>query len=207
MAAAEHSQSDAGSRMTGLDVRGPTVKSLELIRACRLGPDDPIIAVGDLDAHLVTQLFAAGFEDLTVLHPSVEALERLREVLGHLGSEITLLEADPLRFQPHRRYALWHDRGLFHRLTHAEDRQRYVEVVQQALRPEGHLVICAVGPDGPEQYEGAPVARYSASRLAAELGRQFELTEHGLAIHPALGGENHQLLHCRFRRHAPRWPR
>jgi len=206
MTAAEHTYSDSRSRTAGLEARSLTAKCLELIRACRLAGDDPIIAVGDVDEHLVAQLLAAGFRDLTVLHPSGEALAGLRGALGGLEHEVHLLEADPLQFRPHRRYALWHDRGLFQRLTHAEDRQRYVEIVQQALQPEGHLVICAAGPDGPDQYAGAPVARYSASKLAVELGKQFELAEHGLAVHPAPRGEGQQLLHCRFRRHAPRWP-
>lgn len=196
----------AGARPAGDDARGATVKCLELIRACRLGADDPIITVGDVDMHLVNALLMAGYGDLTVLHPSVEALDEVRQALPQIGDRLILLPIGTLQFQPQRRYALWHDRGLFHFLTYPEERQRYVELVQQALRPEGHLVICAFGPDGPLQFRGAPVARYSAGRLAEEFGGQFELAEHGLAVHPAASGENHQLVHCRFRRHAPSWP-
>lgn len=191
----------------GSDSRGTTVKCLELIRACRLAAEDPIILVGDVDVHLVNTLLASGYHDLTVLNPSAEALEALRAALGRIEREVVLFEADVLEFKPHRRYALWHDLGSFHRLMHPEDRQRYVEIVQQALQPEGHLVVCASGPEGPAEYGGRPVARYSASRLASELGRQFELAEHALAVHPSDDGGNHQLLHCRFRRHAPHWPR
>lgn len=196
----------AGARLAGDDARGTTVKSLELIRACRLGADEPIITVGEVDMHLVNALLMAGYGDLTVLHPSVDALDEVRRVLPHIEHRLILVPTDALGFHPKRRYALWHDRGLFHFLTHPEERQRYVEIVQQALRPEGHLVICAFGPDGPLQYHGVPIARYSASRLAEEFAGQFELAEHGLAVHPAPSGENHQLVHCRFQRHAPHWP-
>ena len=213
-----HADTDAGitgadahtaqsyARGVGTDPSSLTVKSLELIRACGLAPEDPIIAVGDMDAHLLAALLDVGHRDLTVLHPSKEALEGLRQALGDLAGEVILIAADPLQFQPHRRYALWQDRGFFHYLMHPDDRQRYVEVVQYALRPEGHLIISAFGPEGPAQDSGVPVERYSASKLAGELGRPFELTAEGLELHPLAGGGYQQLLHCRFRRHAPRWP-
>jgi SAM-dependent methyltransferase len=194
------------ARGVGTEPSSLSVKSFELIRACGLAPEDPIIAVGDVDAHLLAALMGVGHRDLTVLHPSKEALEGLGQALGDLAGEVILIEADPLRFQPHRRYALWQDRGFFHCLTHPDDRQRYVEVVQYALRPEGHLIISAFGPEGPAEDSGVPVERYSASKLAGELGHQFELAEEGLELHPLTQGGYKQLLHCRFRRHAPRWP-
>jgi hypothetical protein len=182
----------------------PTATSLALIRACRLSLDDPIIAVGDVDAQLIAALRRGGYQDVTVLDPSLERLEGLRAVLGDLERELLLIEADVLTFRARRRYALWHDRAFFHRLTHADDRQRYVEVLQYALRPEGHLIINAFGPEGPEDDRGVPAERYSASRLAAELGAQFELAEQGLVLHREARGPGQQLLHCRFWRHAPR---
>jgi len=203
--AADHTaRSGAGSIGTGPD--GLSAKFSELVRACQIAPNDPIIAVGDLDAHFVAALVRAGHRDLTVLHPSKEALGGLREALGDLEAEVVLTEADPLQFEPHRRYALWNDRRFFHRLTHPDDRQRYVEIVHEALRPEGHLIISTFGPAGPAEDSGVLVERYSAARLAAELGRQFELVDEGLELHPAVHGAQHQLLHSRFRRRTPHWP-
>lgn len=206
MAAFERTGADVRAHSAG-DPGSATVKCLELIAACRLEPDDPIVSVGDIDAQLIGGLLAAGHRDVTVLHPAAEALEALRGALGAFEREVDLLETDVLDFQPRRRYALWHDRGLFECLPIPEDRQRYVEVLQQALRPEGHFVICAFGPEKSPEREGSVRAvRYSASGLAGELGRQFELTEHGLTLHPTADGGARQLLHCRFKRHAPHWP-
>jgi SAM-dependent methyltransferase len=196
----------SGAHSVGMDPDSLSAKSFEFVRACQLGPNDPIIAVGDLDPHFLAALVRAGHRDLTVLHPSMEALEGLREALGDLESEVMLTEADPLQFEPNRRYALWNDRRFFHRLTHPDDRQRYVEIVHEALRPEGHLIISTFGPEGPAEDSGVPVERYSAARLAAELGRQFELVEDGFELHPAVAGGQHQLLHSRFRRRTPHWP-
>ena len=196
---------DPGARVSGTDPSSPTARSLELIRACGLAPADPIIAVGDLDASLVTALVAAGHRDVTILHPSAEKLEELRASLVDVPSNVTLMEVNALQFDPDRRYALWHDRGYFDSLIHPDDRQRYVETVQEALRSDGHLVISACGPDAPDERGGMPVVRFSADQLAAALGRQFELAEHGFGIQLTGGEESQQLLHCRFHRHVPRW--
>ncbi len=177
-----------------------------LVRACGLRPEDPIIDVGGAQSSPVLAWLKMGHRDITVLDDSVDALEALRERLGAQAGEVTLLESRVLEFRPRRRYALWHDRGVFHRLVHPDDRQLYVEVVQQALRPEGSLVMTTFGPEGPEQYGGAPVVRYSARTLQPELGSQFELAEHSLGTYRLTTGEGHQVLCCRFRRHAPRWP-
>ncbi len=179
------------------------LKSLELIQACGLRPDDPLIDVSGGSPPLVCSLLEAGFRNLTVMNASSELLEALRERGLKGDARLTLIAGDVPGFHCAQRYALWHDRGVFHLLRHAEERRQYVESAQEALRPEGHLVIATAGPEGPLQCGGLPVTRYEVAALAEELGGQFELAEHALAMHPG-NGELHQYLHCRFRRHAPR---
>jgi hypothetical protein len=106
-------------------------------------------------------------------------MTQVKAMSNHLGdraSRVTLIEHEVIGFHAQRRYALWHDREVFHFLTHAEERQQYVEALGEALRPGGHLVITTFGPDGPQEYGGVRVTRYSARTLAEQLGSQFELT-------------------------------
>jgi SAM-dependent methyltransferase len=187
-------------------IEDPLTLSVALVLACDLARDAPIICVGGASEPLAAALLARGFEDLTIVDPSRAALETLCAQPGGRADKLTLCHQDVTRFRPHRRYALWHDGGSFHYLTHADDRQEYLEVLQQALSPGGHLVIETFGPEGPQDVAGVPVVRYTASALLAELGRQFELTEHHLVHHRTAAGEEHQYLHGRFCRHAPRWP-
>jgi hypothetical protein len=182
-------------------------RTLELIDACGLRPHDPIIDVGSAAEPVVRALAASGYSDITVLNPSLGAHMALQEHPGGASEKMTLLHQEFTHFRPQRRYALWIDRGLFHYLTYPEDRQEYIEVLQQALRPEGHLVIAAFGPDAPEEYEGVRVMRYSARSLLAALGKQFELDAGSLAVHELASGGTRQFLHARFHRHAPCWPR
>jgi SAM-dependent methyltransferase len=111
-----------------------------------------------------------------------------------------LLAEDVTHFHPPRRYTLWHDNGEFDLLTYAEERQQYVEALQEALRPEGHVVISTYGPEAPHEWRGKC---YSAITLTAELGSQFELMEYALHAYQTPRGEPRQYLHCRFCRHAP----
>ncbi len=178
------------------------LKSLELIRGCGLRADEPLIDVSGGSPLLICSLLDAGFKDLTVLNASYELLEALREY-PESGAHVIVMARDVIGFHPARRYALWHDRGVFQLLRHAEERQQYVESAQEALRPEGHLVIATAGPDGPQECGGLPVSRYAVTTLAEELGGHFELAEHSLVMHHAGHGELHQYLHCRFRKHAP----
>lgn len=173
---------------------------LQLIQSCGLEPGASIIDVSGADSFIADALLAAGYRDLTILDRSAQALNALRERAGDLASHLTLVATDVSRFHPPRRYALWHDNGEFHLLNYPEERQRYVEVLQEALQPEGHAVISTYGPEGPHECRGKG---YSALTLRAELGGQFELMEYALQAYQTPGEERQQYLHCRFCRHAP----
>lgn len=202
----ENASVESAARGNPVVIETATAPVLDLVGACALNPDDPIIIAGGADVALVKALLDAGQRDITILDPSLESLQPLHTEFGGGESRVILLEQAAPEFVPHRRYALWHDRGVFHSLVHPDDRQHYVELLQQALRPEGHLIITTFGPGGPEHDRGVPVRCYSIETLPAELGRQFELAGHSLSKHLLPTGEARPLLHCRFRRHAPRWP-
>lgn len=175
-------------------------RSLQLIRATGLQDTDPIIDVGGGASHLIDELLAAGYRDLTVLDVSAAVLEKLRSRLGSAASSVKLLHQDVTGFRPARQYALWHDRAVFHFLTQHEDRHRYIEALQRGVRPGGHVLMATFGPDGPERCSGLPVVRYDAPTLGAELGADFALVESFLAVHRTPWNSDQQFLHCRFER-------
>jgi hypothetical protein len=76
-------------------------------------------------------------------------------------------------WQPNRRYALWHDRAMFHFLVESSDRTAYLGKLDRALAPAGAVIIGTFAPDGPKECSGLPVARYSADELASVLGLAF----------------------------------
>ncbi|HSN18130.1 MAG TPA: methyltransferase [Gammaproteobacteria bacterium] len=156
--------------------------SLQLIRACTR-PGDALIDVGGGASRLVDHLLAEGFTDLTVLDIAAAALERARARLGKAAAKVRWLTADIIQWHPERRYALWHDRAVFHFMTEARDRAAYAARLRESLAPGGHAVIASFALDGPERCSGLPVRRYSPDSLAAEMGVGFRLLESRMEEH------------------------
>ena len=148
--------------------------SLDLIREAAAGPSDPIIDVGGGASRLIDGLVRAGYRELTVLDLSTTALEQAKQRLGEAASQVTWLERDVLEFPlPVGRYGVWHDRAVFHFLTSANERSRYVAALRRALRPGGHVILSTFSSAGPERCSGLPVMRYDIEDLDRELGGDF----------------------------------
>lgn len=144
--------------------------SLELI-AGRLGPGAPILDVGGGTSRLVDGLLARGLGPVTVLDLSEAALRISRERLGAKAALVTWIAGDITRWVPAQRYALWHDRAVFHFLTDRADRDAYVAAMCTSLDDGGIAIIATFAEDGPEQCAGLPVRRYTPDDLAAEIDR------------------------------------
>jgi trans-aconitate methyltransferase len=148
-------------------------RSLSLIASAGLEKSAPIIDAGAGASRLVDGLLDAGYTDLTALDVSREAQRIAQRRLARRAGLVHWIEGDVLDFKPQRRYALWHDRAVFHFLTERADRDRYAAVLSAALAPRGCALIAAFAPDGPDKCSGLPVQRYDAASLAAALGPGF----------------------------------
>ncbi len=174
--------------------------SLRLIEAAGVRRDDAIIDIGGGASTVVDHLLERGFEDLTVLDIAAHALDQARARLGSLSSRVDWKQADVTAFEPHRSYDLWHDRAVLHFLTAEDDRRRYVDVLQRALAPGGHLVLATFGPEGPEKCSGLAVRRYSVDMMAELLGPGFELQLDELDTHETPWGAPQQFLFSLWQR-------
>jgi SAM-dependent methyltransferase len=159
-------------------------ESLRLIDALRLPPEAPVIDVGAGRSTLVDDLLERGFIDVTALDISHDALAQSQARLGTAGRKVRWIEANVLEAQlPPARFDLWHDRAVFHFLTEAEQRARYVALCARSLRVGGFALVATFAADGPEKCSGLPVCRYAAEALAAEFGAGFETLAHSRELH------------------------
>lgn len=143
----------------------------------RLAPDRHarIVDVGAGASVLPDDLMRAGYRHLTVLDISTAALAVTRSRLGEAGEDVTWIAGDVLGVSlPANAYDVWHDRAVFHFLTEADDRARYVAQVGHAVRAGGHVIVATFAEDGPTRCSGLEVCRYSAETLAREFGGGFE---------------------------------
>jgi SAM-dependent methyltransferase len=170
--------------------------SLEMIEAVGLPLDAPILDVGGGASRLAAELVDRGYEDVTVADISEAALAEAREALGRDAERVNWVVADVTGHDFGRRFALWHDRAVFHFLIDEADRRRYLEVLQRSLAPGGHVLIATFGPDGPTSCSGLPVVRYGAEELAAMFAPVAKLVEHRLEVHRTPSGKDQQFLHA-----------
>lgn len=173
--------------------------SLGLVDSAGLGPDDPVIDVGAGWSTLVDHLVGRGHRDVTAIDLSTTALKTVRDRLGPAGDHVVLEVADVLDLDLGRRFALWHDRAVYHFLTEPDERDDYVSSLRRNLQPDGWAVVATFGPDGPTQCSGLPIVRYSHEELAAQFAG-FELVETSGEDHVTPWGTTQQFTAVLLRR-------
>ena len=174
-------------------------RSLTLLREGGLGPQSAVIDVGGGASRLVDALLDEPVGSITVMDLSEAALDLARQRLGERTREVTWLVGDITKVSlPAQAYDLWHDRAVFHFMTTPESRQAYLQRLQHALRPGGHVVMSTFAEDGPERCSGLSVQRYSRQELMHALGPRFVLLAHERELHTTPSGAqqafNHALL-------------
>lgn len=175
--------------------------SLRLLEATGLDVDAPIVDIGGGRSSFVDDLLARGHRDVSVLDISVEALAQARERLGAAGGRVHWIGGDVTSVElPAARYALWHDRALFHFLADAEARSRYAATLARALRPHGHAIVATFAADGPERCSGLPVRRYDAASLAAQFSPAFSLVASERDLHRTPAGAEQAFTYVLLRR-------
>lgn len=172
--------------------------SLGLIGETDSGSGARIIDVGGGASTLVDHLIDTGYPNVTVLDISTTAILQARARLGDKSDQVTWLEGDIRDFSPDQPYDIWHDRAVFHFLTHAEDRAAYVEVLNKALKPGGHAIIATFSENGPSRCNGLDVVRYRPADLGRALGPSMRLVETLTEEHRTPGGGIQEFVYCRF---------
>lgn len=151
--------------------------SLELIEMLGAPKTSAVIDVGGGASRLVDRLLERGFENVTVLDLSGEALEVARARLGPQQNKVKWVVADATEWAPPEVYDLWHDRAAFHFLTLEQQQRAYIERLRRGLHVGGHVIFGTFALDGPEKCSGLPVTRHSAESLATLLGADFALVD------------------------------
>jgi len=144
----------------------------------------------------VDHLVARGVRCVTVLDISGMALRRAAERVS--GAPVTWIEADVTGSWTASPVDLWHDRAVFHFLTDASDRGRYLEHLLHLLKPRGQAVFATFALDGPSKCSGLPVMRYSAATLSAALGPRLRLVETLDEEHHTPSGAVQKFCYSRF---------
>lgn len=157
--------------------------SLAFIAATHSPRDGGVIDVGGGASTLVDCLLDTGYSRLAVLDLSAAALAHARARLAERAGAVEWFEADVTSFEPPHRFAVWHDRAVFHFLTAPTDRRAYVVTLLRTLQPGGDVVIATFAPEGPPKCSGLEVVRYDEASIATMLGPDFARRDSRREIH------------------------
>ena len=149
---------------------------------------------------LVDRLLDLPFERIAVLDISDTALDKSRSRLGERVSRVEWLAADITEAAFLSTFDVWHDRAVFHFLTDAADRRKYVGLARQTVPVGGHLIIASFADDGPKRCSDLDVCRYNAATLGAELGDGFSLVRGARETHKTPWGSPQAFFYGVFRR-------
>ena len=175
--------------------------SLQMILNTNVGKEAAIIDVGGGSSTLADDLLDNGFADVSVLDISVAAMKKSQERLGNRADQIEWVEADITEvYLAKNYYDVWHDRAVFHFLTDAEDRKKYVDLVMRSLKIGGHIIVASFGENGPLKCSGLDVVRYNPQTMHDEFGDEFKLVNSLSENHETPFGSTQEFIYCYCRK-------
>jgi SAM-dependent methyltransferase len=169
--------------------------SLAAIERFGLPLDAPIIDAGGGASRLAEELLRRGHTDITVADISASALERARDSFAD-AERVEWVVADVRDHDFGRRFAVWHDRAVFHFMVTPQEREAYLATMANSLQIDGRVVMATFGPDGPTRCSGLPVERYDPDGLASSLGDHFRLVSSHIEDHRTPNGASQQFLYA-----------
>jgi hypothetical protein len=176
--------------------------SLAVLDRFAVPVSSPFIDIGGGASNLIDALLARGWADVTVVDIAAPALAAAKARLGEAAASVQWEVADITRWQPSRRYGVWHDRAVFHFLTEPAQQAAYRDALLSGTAPDALVIIATFAPDGPEKCSGLTVQRHDAASLAAALGSEFTLLDDWREEHLTPWGLAQKFIWCVFRRNS-----
>ena len=156
-------------------------ESLNLIQSVAKNKDKKIIDIGCGKGYLADNLINLGFNNLTLLDISRNALAEIKNRVK--SKSINYVESDILNFNDNCNYDIWHDRAVFHFLTIESEKIRYKEIAAKKINTGGHLIIGTFAEDGPLKCSGLEISRYSIDDLKRFFSKDFTFIESHKILH------------------------
>ncbi|MFS4430455.1 class I SAM-dependent methyltransferase [Chryseobacterium sp. S90] len=146
--------------------------SLDFIKSSELGKEAKIIDIGGGDSNLVDFLLEEGYENITVLDISANALEKAQKRLGNLAGKVKWIATDITAFQPTETYDIWHDRAAFHFLTTPEQVLKYIDIAEKNVN--NFIILGTFSKNGPTKCSGLDIQQYDEESLSEKFKESFE---------------------------------
>jgi len=179
--------------------KSPTT-SLNIINSLNLNLTNSIIDIGAGKSFLPDNLLELGYNDVTILDISSNALKEVKERIEAKNYNINYIESNIINLTLEKEYDLWHDRAVFHFITDASERAKYLNLLSSCIKKDGYLIIGTFAEDGPLKCSGLEVQRYSISELTELLKENFKLIDGFKEIHNTPFNTQQNFTFCSFKK-------
>ena len=176
------------------------ITSLNIIKALKLNLNASIIDVGAGKSFLADTLLNLGYNNITILDISGNALDEVAKRVAKENHKIKCIESNITDLSSDQKYDIWHDRAVFHFITNNQEREKYLALLNASLNKEGYLIIGTFSEDGPLKCSGLDVQRYSVKELKELLKENFKFVDGFKEIHNTPFNTTQSFTFCTFKK-------
>ena len=169
--------------------------SIEFFNDFKLSKTSPIIDVGGGESKFVDYLLENGYQNISVLDISENAINKAKERIGKKSENVDWIISDINNFKPKQKYALWHDRAVFHFLTSEIEIKRYVENIK--LNTE-NFIVGTFSTSGPKKCSGLEITQYDKSLLNKLFEDSMEIEKAEYINHTTPFETTQNFIFCSF---------
>ena len=174
--------------------------SLNIIDSLKLNLNTSIIDIGAGKSFLADNLLDLGYNDITILDISRNALNEVTRRVGKKNHKIKCIESNVIDLSSGQKYDVWHDRAVFHFITNNQEREKYLDLLNSSLNKDGCLIIGTFSEDGPLKCSGLEVQRYSVKDLRELLKPDFKFIDGFKEVHDTPFNTSQSFTFCTFKK-------
>ncbi len=174
--------------------------SLSFLKENKIEKTANLIDIGGGDSYFVDHLIDLGYENITVLDISEEALKKAQQRLGEKARKVKWIVADIATFEPIEQYDFWHDRAVFHFMTKEYEISNYIKSIKKSIKPSGVLILGTFSEQGPTKCSGIEIKQYSEGSMTERLKVFFDKIKCISVDHITPFSTIQNFIFCSFRR-------
>ena len=174
--------------------------SLQFFERNNIPKTAKILEIGGGDSYLIDNLLEQGYESLTLLDISENAIERIKKRLGEKAEKVRFVVSDILDFSSIEKFDVIHDRASFHFLTKEEDIQKYATLMSEILGKNGLFFVGTFSESGPLKCSGLEITQYSKEKFLKIFGNDFSLLHSFEEVHKTPFETTQNFIFCEFQK-------
>lgn len=173
--------------------------SIQFFEKLNLPKSANIIDIGAGESRFVNYLLDKGYEHITLVDISEEALNKTKARLGEKGKSVKYIIADAGTFKATEKYDFWHDRATFHFLTGITEIEHYTQNICRSLKTGAYFLIGTFAEGGPKKCSDLEVYQYSADDLSEVFARCLTQKKSLRTEHKTPSGVVQKYTFCLFK--------